>query len=355
MSVREAFAAQARSCRSLGSELTARVCQTLGLVLNRDQGPVARQVLDWPGDTSSAGDSVPLRLAGALHALVLQGSAPVLARAYQRGDVEPGLLLETIATHQRFVLDWLDSPPQTNETGRAAAIIAAARFLGASLPLEISELGASAGLNLNWPSFDFQPQSGLNAADLDIYRQKIGVILRPDWRGKAPPAPVEWVVAEAAGVDLNPLDPSRDELRLLAYCWPDQPARLARLRAALALAQRQAAPVRAGDAAQWLGERLARPAPGRLRFVYHTIAWQYFPPETQARCEAALQRAGAAAMPEAPLAHFGMEADGAAPGAGLRLRLWNGAAQGWDLGRADFHGRWIDWRPVAIDPAQAWP
>jgi hypothetical protein len=38
-----------------------------------------------------------------------------------------------------------------------------------------------------------------------------------------------------------------------------------------------------------------------------------------------------------------MEDDGKTPGAGLTLRLWPGDVT-LDLGRADFHGRWLDWR-----------
>ena len=61
--------------------------------------------------------------------------------------------------------------------------------------------------------------------------------------------------------------------------------------------------------------------------------------------ERALQEAGRNASPEQPLAHFSMEGDGG-DGAALRLRLWTGgAAREWALGRADFHGRWIDWTP----------
>jgi hypothetical protein len=40
-----------------------------------------------------------------------------------------------------------------------------------------------------------------------------------------------------------------------------------------------------------------------------------------------------------------MEADDDGPGVGLTLRLWPGDRR-LSLGRADFHGRWVDWRPV---------
>ena len=43
-----------------------------------------------------------------------------------------------------------------------------------------------------------------------------------------------------------------------------------------------------------------------------------------------------------------MEADGTPGGAALELELWDGQHRRWRLGRADFHGRWIDWQPEAI-------
>ena len=51
---------------------------------------------------------------------------------------------------------------------------------------------------------------------------------------------------------------------------------------------------------------------------------------------------GRAATDDAPLAWFGMEADGGR-GAGLTLRLWPGDRT-LDAGRCDFHGRWVEWR-----------
>ena len=356
MTPRKAFADQAVSCRALGSDLTARVVERLGLALDPSQGPVAARVLGWPGDASSRGESVPLRLAGALHHLVLSSRAPALAAAYAAGDPSRAALLAAIADNEALVLDWLDSPPQTNEVGRSAALIAAARFLAGlhPLPFELLELGASAGLNLNFARYRLAPDRG--AARRRLVLEPMAhqsatpgillpgeVVLSPVWTGEFPRA--DFVVATAEGVDLRPIDPVTGAERLLAYCWADQPARLARLRAALAVAAAHPVPVTAGDAAGWLQSRLADPAPGRLRMVYHTVAWQYFPSETQAACEASLRAAGARASAEAPLAHLSMEADGGR-GAALQLRLWDGAFRSWSLGRADFHGRWIDWQPV---------
>lgn len=334
--VRAAFHDQAQSCRALGSDLTAAICETIADKLRPDHGAVAARVLTWPGDPSSRRDSVPLRLCGALHALVLSGKAPDVAAAYGDRRADARAILDAIRGHEGFILHWLDSPPQTNEVARSAALIAAARFLSAlhPLPLHALELGASAGLNLNFAQYHLLPESDTS-----------GVVLRPEWQGDLPCNPLS--VADARGVDLRPMDAVADPLRLLAYCWADQTDRLARLRAALTVAAAHPPHVDAGDAAAWLQDRLAQPNDG-MTFVYHTIAWQYFPDPTQQACEAALQSAGARATPDRPLAHFGMEADGETPGAGLHLRLWDGAFREWQLGRADFHGRWIDWQPRAM-------
>lgn len=334
--VRRAFRDQARACRALGSPFTADLCESFAGLLDPAQGAVARRLLDWPGDPSVGADSVPLRLCGALHALVLDGRDAALADAYAARRAEPDLLLAVLARHEGFVLDWLDSPPQTNEVGRSAALIAGARFLGGlrPLPMRVLELGASAGLNLNFHRYHLAPDSGP------------GVVLDPDWQGDRPEG--RFRVDTARGVDLRPLDPAADGLRLMAYCWADQDARLARLRAALALARRHPPQVDAGDAGAWLGGQLRGPLPEGLVLVIHTVAAQYFPPATRQQAEATLQQTGARAGPGRALAHLAMEADGG-EGAALTLRLWDGNFRGWHLGRADFHGRWLRWAPRAVE------
>ena len=166
--------------------------------------------------------------------------------------------------------------------------------------------------------------------------------LTPDWSG-TPPAPASVKVAARRGVDLTPLDASNpgDALRLQSYLWPGQPERLARTRAALRLTP---PPVDQGDAADWLETRLSTVFEGHLHLIYHTIAWQYFPPRTVSRAARAIETAGVAATDTAPLAWLRMESDGTSPGAGMSLWLWPGDLH-FELGRIDFHGRWVDWHP----------
>lgn len=339
---------QARSCAALGSPFTARL---LGLAADRlaPGTALADRLLGWPGDVSSCGASVPLRLAGALHALVLDGSDPDLASAYAAPATDDALwaaVARALSRHEARMMRWLDSPPQTNEVGRSAVLIAAGHWLAArfGLPLVLSELGASAGLNLLWDHYALSLPDGSRYGPA-----KPALTLAPDWTGAAPPA-ADVTVTDRAGVDLAPVDPAADRLRLMAYLWPDQPARLARLAAATAEAARHPVPVTRGDAADWLAARLVPPRPGALHLVFHTVARQYFPPDTQDRCRAALDTAGARADAGAPIARLSMETDAEGPGAAVSLTIWpEGTAI--DLGRADFHGRWIDWRAPPLPGA----
>ena len=345
--IRDAFRAQARACAGLGSPFMARLMDLCAARLAQGT-PVADRVLGWPGDFGPLGDVVPLRFAGALHGLVRDGTDPDLARAYPPNDAPDDVLWAAVeralARHEARILLWLDSAPQTNEVRRSGALLAAASRIAGQFPLPfvVSELGASAGLNLGFDRYT------LDAGGVRIGAERSPVRLAPDWEGELPVArPIR--VAHRAGVDLNPLDPAdrASRIRLLAYLWPDQPDRLRLTEAAIGLAD--TVPER-GDAADWLERRLATPRPGYVHMVCHTISWQYFPPETQARCRAALAAAGPAATAEAPLARVGMEADGIKGSAALGVTLWPGGETR-ELARVDFHGRWIAWRGDALADA----
>ncbi len=161
--------------------------------------------------------------------------------------------------------------------------------------------------------------------------------MTPDWTGPAPPGNLPKVIARS-GVDLNPLDPGdpADRLRLMSYLWPDQPHRLQLTKAAMDAAEQIRPDVAKGDAGAWLANGLTHPALDRLRVVFHTVAWQYFPSNTARTAKTALASA------PSPTVQIGMEADGAGPGASVTLTHWpDGRVE--HLGRADFHECWITW------------
>ncbi len=339
MSLRAALLSQAETCEALGSPFTGRVLRLTAQNLTPGNS-VADRLLSWPGDISARAASVPLRFAGALHGLVQSGLAPGLAAQYPPNDTTDAALWQAIAAvlsaNERDLQHWLDSPPQTNEVRRSAPLIAIGHWLTRrfDMPLILSEIGASAGLNLMWDRFTLSLPGG------DRGPTDAALTLSPEWRGAEPPD-ARPRIADRRGVDLNPLDPSNllALLRLRAYIWPDQPDRIARTNAAIAVAD---APVDQADALDWLPQRLADRHDGHVHVLFHTIAWQYLPPEAQARGNALIAAAGAQATPDAPLARFAMEADGESPGAGLSLQLWPGGDI-LSMGRADFHGRWVDW------------
>jgi hypothetical protein len=337
--VRAAFERQAEGAARLGSPFMERLCRLLGERLDRST-EAGRRVLDWPGKADAFGDAVPIRLAAGLHALVRRGGAPGLAACYPPnpvpGDEALWTALEPVLAEPGLTA-WLDGAPQTNEVGRSAVLMSGLLAVADSFPhpVELLELGASAGLNLLLDRYCFD-LGGVSAGDP-------GSPLRfePEWKGPPPPeAPVE--IVRRKGVDLNPLDVRSGGERLLAYIWPDQPRRLAQLETALAVAAQDPPQVETGEAADWLESRLAEPQEaGVTRVVLHSIAFQYFPEATKARIEAALEESGARAESGAPLAWLRYEYD---PGDGritLRLKTWPGEDR--LLAECHPHGSSVRW------------
>jgi hypothetical protein len=343
--VRAAFAAQAEWCRKLGSPFTARLCEVIGPRLDHSTR-LGRRVLDWPGEPDALHDSVPLRLAGGFHALVRRGRLPDLAALYPPHDVpDPDdlwpALQAAISEAEADLLPWLDLPPQTNEVARSAVLMAGLAVVAeeTGLPLSLHEVGASAGLNLLFDRYGHTLGSRVYGDPTSA------LVLEPDWEGGDPPDAVPQI-AHRRGVDRNPLDvtDAADRERLLAYIWPDQTERLERLEAALAIAQGDPPSLDQDDAADWLESEFERsPVRGECRVLLHSIAFQYFPPETQARIVSWMEAAGASAERDAPVAWLRYEHDPEEDGRPtLRLRLW---PDGLDrvLANPDAHGRRVRW------------
>ncbi|MDB5513144.1 MAG: hypothetical protein JWR08_2627 [Enterovirga sp.] len=343
--VRAAFADQAGWGSKLGSPFTSRIAEAIGSRIDRGTA-VGRRVLDWPGNPDVTHDSVPVRLCGGLNALVRCGRSPELARLYPPNPLPDADELwaevrRTFEDAEAELLAWIEHPPQTNEVARSAILISgvATAAEATGLPVRLFELGASAGLNLYMDRYACRAGSRL-LGDPDS-----SVRLGPAWEGADPP-PVTPRILTRRGVDLQPIDVRDPEqcARLLAYVWPDQPDRILRLEGALAIAAADPPPLDRGDAAHWLDGHIRPEAEsGALRLVYHSIAFQYFPERTQARILATMERAGAAARPEAPLGWLRYEME---PGAGLttvRLRLWPDGSDRL-LARTDGHARRVIWQ-----------
>ncbi|HMB47601.1 MAG TPA: DUF2332 family protein [Afifellaceae bacterium] len=325
--LRDAFAKQAQWCTRLGSPFTARLMEGLGRQLDRETVS-GRKIFDWPGQADAHGDSVPLRLAGALNALVRRGRVPDLARLYPPNplpDLETlsGAALAALADADAEIAEWLEFPPQTNEVARSGILYPGLAVIAAEtgLPLSLFEVGTSAGLNLIPDRYAYR----LGGAALG--REGSQVLLQPKWTGDKPPA-MEPRIVSRRGCDRNPLnvaDAAHRE-RLMAYIWPDQAERISRAEAAIALARADPPPIDSADAADWVEAVIDEGAvEGVVRVLFHSIAFQYFPDDIRSRIDAKMEAAGARANDRAPLAWLAYEqyeSDG--PRLTLRLRPGGG-------------------------------
>src|SRR3954451_6662068 len=194
------------------------LCRLIGTRMDRST-ELGGRVLGWPGDADPFGDALALRLCGGLHFLARSGAAPGLSALYPPHPLPDA---ETLWAALRPILadsallPWLDSAPQTNEVGRSAVLMSGLLAVVNifSQPLELLELGASAGLNL------LADRYGCDLGGLRAGEAGSQVRLRPDWEGPSPPD-ARVTVSGRRGVDLNPLDPRRDAERLIAYVWPE--------------------------------------------------------------------------------------------------------------------------------------
>lgn len=338
------FRAQARFqagwCAKLGSPFTAHVCTLLAERLPR--GSALGTLLDgWPGDPFA--DQLALRVAGGLHARVRSGAAAALARLWPPAPPAGAEALWAAMAPEldsAELLAFVQRAPQTNEVMRSGVLAPGMLVARAAsgLPLALFELGASAGLNLLPDRYRLE-LGGVLAGD-----PQSPLCIAPAWEGPPPPA-VALEVASRAGCDLVPLDlrETAEQQRMLAYVWPDQPDRLQRMAAAIALAAADPPLLLALDAAEFV-DRHVQLRDGRLTLLFHSIAFQYFPAATQARIVARLDALGRQATAAAPLGWLRFEQDDprAADPPALRLRLW---PDGTDrlLARAHPHGSRIQW------------
>ena len=352
----EAFRLQARFCTEFGSPLYAEFLARAADDIEAG-GPFATLLNGWQGLPMP--DALALRLLGAVHRMVFDGSAPQLARFYPSTGGTPRwpdaweALHAIVADRAAELRPALDRHVQTNEVRRSAALLGG--FLAVAgtprLPLRLLEIGCSAGLNLCWdryryelatcepdtpPALDAPFTSRWGAADASM-------VVRCGWHGSDAILAGSAQVASRAGCDLAPIDltdPAQART-LESFVWPDQVQRQAQLRAAIAAVRSDPPHLTRHAAADWLAEQLAGRANGVATIVFHSITWWYLSEDERRRVTATIAAAGTRATREAPLACLRLEILGA-PQAELRLTQWPDGAEH-TLGRADPHGRWVTW------------
>ena len=291
--------------------------------------------------------ALALRLLGGLHRLALDGRAAALHQWYPstggRWNAEaawPEIVLAA-TEHAGYLREALEQPPQTNEVGRSAALIGGLLLLNRRFdaPIRLCEIGCSAGLNLRADHYRYRRPDG------EWGPPDSPVVVDDAWRGPLPPS-AQLQIIERQGFDIAPLDATsaEGELTLLSYVWPDQQARLDRLRGAIDIARRIPAELHRRNAIDAVSDLDV--ASGTLTVLWHSIMWQYLSVSEQQTVAAEVDELAARATPDAPFAHLTLEphrrtADAAVEFA-VRARSWP-AGEDRVLGVCSPHGPPVVW------------
>lgn len=294
-----------------------------------------------------AGRALPLRLMAAVHLLTLDGLAPQLDRFYpsrggrQSDGVWPAFLT-TLSDNASVLNRLLDRPVQTNEVGRSKAVVAGIEWLTqrVSNPVLMWEIGASAGLNLNWQHYGFyaggQRVFGPRDSPVTLHLPTGLALGHLDGR-----------VHETVGCDREPIDPNdADGIQWLRACvWADHITRLDLLDSALTVARRSPPRVEAGEASSWLRDRLRGAPSDKLIVVTQSVVNQYLSADERTEISDAVTEAG---NNRAAQTMAWLTVEPAPPGTNVapqhrgltsvRVSLWPHQL-GVLLGHIDFHGR----------------
>jgi hypothetical protein len=227
-------------------------------------------------------------LLGAVHCLLLSGTASPLAEYYPSLTSNPHPPQEAYPHFRAFCLEHADAirrlittqRVQTNEVQRCTGLMPAfgvvAKRAG-DRPLALVEIGPSAGLHLLWDQYGYDYGAAGYAGNRESPVQLVcvpqGNILPPL------PNPLP-IVSSRVGIDLSPID-VRDAAAvrwLRALIWPEHNDRARLLEQAVESARRVPPSLVAGNAADLLPQILATVPQEQVLCVYHSYTLNQCPP-----------------------------------------------------------------------------
>ena len=288
------------------------------------------------------GWDVPLRLFAAVHHLVLSGFAPdALSGRWE--DFAAALAEHEDAIRARLATHGV----QTNEVQRCTPLLPALLTAAAEtrLPLELVELGPSAGLNLLVDLYRYRYANGTwGPADarLELAVQERG--------GRVPTELLAETlrVRRRRGIDLAPVDATTPKgyLLLRSFLWPGLRERVERLDAAVETlrAFEERPELIEGDYVRLLPGLLDDRPEDVLTVVYETFSTLYLTADASAELRGTLEAAGADGRPLAWISTQRRD-ESAASDEGfldLEFRVWPGPSR--LAAHVDPHGNWLDWR-----------
>ena len=219
-------------------------------------------------------------------------------------------------------------------------------LVGSSQPLDLVELGASAGLNLLLDRFRYR------YGDVPWGPQDAELELTGDARGGPPPSMLRLGVnvRRRIGIDRAPVDVRSEQGTLLleAFAWADQSERLERLRRALDIGRRDPPRLVRGDYVELMPGLLEEHDSGADLVVLSSASTVYLAADSFSRLRRAIERAGERGR----LAWVSLEGVGGGPmsweefhrfgGHALEVQVWPGGERRL-LARVDGHGEWLEW------------
>lgn len=281
-------------------------------------GPVADVCRGY--ENAPEGSAIQLRVLAGVFRIVLTGRADELRPYYPvlGGTDDPAaawpVFRRVLAAHAAEVHAALGTAPQTNEVGRSAALFAGLAALPAAAlakPIELIELGASAGLNLLLPHYWLSGDGwtwGDDASPLRLAGAVEGSMEVP-----------QFAIAEAVGCDVAPLDVARaeDRLWLRSFIWPFSIDRHQRFDAAVHVARAFPPRVERFSADDWLPHALSGAS---APVVWHSVTSLYWPTDVIERVEDHLATFGATHR----LARVSMEYEAGKAFPSLTIDWWPG-------------------------------
>ncbi len=288
-----------------------------------------------------------------VHYLLLRGDQHPLRKFYPNlngghslsEDAFP-LFKDFVETHLAELVPLIaKGVTNTNEVARCSTLHAGFRAVAkeAGEPLNLIEIGPSAGLNMIWDSY--RVRYAHDAEAFFVGPDNAPLTLNCEIRGeKMPPLGRAPKIASRVGLELNPVDLSDPHWRdwLKALVWPDQVGRFARLQKAIDIRLQHKLDVRAGNALTLLPDALAQIPEDQAVCVYHTYVTYQF---SDAMREA-LDNILIVAALRRPIWRISAEGSLASPGdAPLTLRHYHdGTRAKRQLALCHPHGAWIEWQ-----------
>ena len=291
-------------------------------------------------------------LFAAVHFLLLRGDQDPLRRFYPdlngwktiEGEDPFPAFEDFVDAHRAELAPIVASRiTNTNEVGRCSMLHAGFRAIAAEAgePLNLIEIGPSAGLNLIWDRYGVRYRRGSDVFQVDTPDPAlvIDVELRGD---RVPPFGRAPKVASRVGLELNPVDLGDPDQRdwLKALIWPENRLRFERLDAALA-AYADAKPViRIGDALALLPNALRDAPEHQPVCVYHTYVTYQFTDDMREALDNLLIMAGL----RRPI--WRLSAEGSISGENTLMlqRYHDGTREVRKLALCHPHGAWLEWQ-----------